>query len=80
MYLKGQDLGMDASGCGNSLVGVDEEDYPYYYMAVSYTHLDVYKRQGGTGDPDGGGTGGRKGRTDALSGGISVAGSILSSV
>ncbi len=31
-YLKGQDLGMDASGSGNSLVGVDEEDYPYYYM------------------------------------------------
>ena len=27
-YLKGQDLGMDASGSGNSLVGVDEEDYP----------------------------------------------------
>lgn len=31
-YLKGQELGMDASGTGNSLVSVDEEDYPYYYM------------------------------------------------
>lgn len=31
-YLKGQGLSMDASGAGDSLVAVDEEDYPYYYM------------------------------------------------
>ena len=31
-YLKGQELSMDASGAGNSLVAVDEEDYPYYYI------------------------------------------------